>query len=129
EALPARGRPEELRVGFHRVALGDAAAAHDAERLLVDRVHPLLRDDALLSGALVVAGAGRPRSVFTAGRVPTGESPGTCPASTIGFIRSLQASTARPSMRIPQEPQIIMRQLLRYAGVPSWRRLVGWSAG
>jgi hypothetical protein len=38
---------------------------------------------------------------------------GTWPASAIGFIRSLQASTARPSIRIPQEPQIIMRQLLR----------------
>jgi hypothetical protein len=25
----------------------------------------------------------------------------------------LQASTAAPSMRMPQEPQIIMRQLLR----------------
>jgi hypothetical protein len=42
EALGERGRPEELRVGFHRVALGDAAAAHDAERLFVDRVHLLL---------------------------------------------------------------------------------------
>ena len=31
--------------------------------------------------------------------------------STIGFIRSLHARTARPSIRIPHEPQIIMRQL------------------
>jgi len=45
--------------------------------------------------------------------LPIGAIVGTWPASTIGFIRSLQASTARPSMRIPHEPQIIMRQLLR----------------
>ena len=56
EALGERGRPEELRVGLHRVALRDAAAAHDAERFLVDRVHLLLRDDPLLLRDLVVAG-------------------------------------------------------------------------
>src|SRR4029453_16649853 len=41
EAKPLRegSGPEELRVRLHRVALGDAAAAHDAERLLVDDVH------------------------------------------------------------------------------------------
>jgi hypothetical protein len=44
---------------------------------------------------------------------PIAEMTGTWPLSTMGFIRSLQASTARPSIRIPQEPQIIMRQLLR----------------
>src|SRR6266511_2802717 len=46
---------EEVGVGLHRVALRDAAAAHDAERLLVDDVHRLLRDDALALGDLVVA--------------------------------------------------------------------------
>ena len=51
EAHPLRERlrPEELRVRLHRVALGDAAAAVDAERLLVDHVHPLLRDPVLLA--------------------------------------------------------------------------------
>ena len=44
---------------------------------------------------------------------PIAEITGTWPLSTIGFIRSLQARTARPSMRIPQDPQIIIRQLLR----------------
>jgi hypothetical protein len=44
---------------------------------------------------------------------PIAEITGTWPRSTIGFMRSLQARIARPSMRIPQEPQIIMRQLLR----------------
>ena len=34
-------------------------------------------------------------------------------------MRVLQASTAPPSMRIPHEPQIIIRQLLRYASEPS----------
>src|SRR5947209_15926386 len=34
-------------------------------------------------------------------------------------MRVLHASTAAPSMRIPHEPQIIIRQLLRYASVPS----------
>ena len=58
------------------------------------------------------------------GMFPIGEMTGTWPLSTIGFIRSLQARTARPSMRIPQEPQIIIRQLLRYASVPSWRSLM-----
>src|SRR5712691_12111106 len=54
--LRQRGRPEELRVGLHRVALRDAAAAHDAKGLLVDHVHLLLRDDPFLLGDLVVAG-------------------------------------------------------------------------
>jgi hypothetical protein len=44
---------------------------------------------------------------------PIAEITGTWPRSTIGFIRSLQARTARPSMRMPQEPQIIIRQLFR----------------
>jgi hypothetical protein len=44
---------------------------------------------------------------------PIAEMTGTWPLSTIGFIRSRQARIARPSMRIPQEPQIIIRQLLR----------------
>src|SRR5439155_18766115 len=42
-------RPEELRARLHRVALRDTAAAVDAERLLVDGVHPLLRDQVLLA--------------------------------------------------------------------------------
>ena len=54
-SLGERGRAEELRIGLHRVALGDAAAAHDAERLFVDHVHLLLRDDALLLERLLVA--------------------------------------------------------------------------
>ena len=60
-ALGERGGPEEVGVGLHRVALGDAAAAHDAERLLVDRVHPLLRDDVLLLAGIGVAGLERRR--------------------------------------------------------------------
>ena len=54
--LGQRRRAEEVGVGLHRVALGDAAAAHDAERLLVDHVHPLLRDDVLLLAGIGVAG-------------------------------------------------------------------------
>ena len=50
---------------------------------------------------------------------PIAEMTGTWPRSTIGFMRSLQARTARPSMRMPQEPQIIIRQLFRYESVPS----------
>ena len=56
---------------------------------------------------------------LTIGRFPIAEITGTWPASTIGSIRSLQASTAAPSMRIPHEPQIIIRQLFRNASVPS----------
>ncbi len=54
--LRERRRAEEVGVGLHRVALGDAAAAHDAERLLVDDVHLLLRDDVLLLAGIRVAG-------------------------------------------------------------------------
>ena len=46
-ALRERLRAEELGIGLHRVALRDAAAAVDAERLFVDHVHPLLRDPVL----------------------------------------------------------------------------------
>ena len=56
---------------------------------------------------------------FTIGMFPIAEITGTRPCSTIGCIRVLQASTAAPSMRMPQEPQIIIRQLLRYASEPS----------
>ena len=56
---------------------------------------------------------------FSTGMFPIAEMTGTWPRSTMGFIRSLQARTARPSMRIPHEPQIIIRQLLRYESVPS----------
>src|SRR5207248_9339243 len=55
-ALRERSGPEELRIRLHRVALRDAAAAHDAERLLVDDVHLLLRHDPFLLGDLVVTG-------------------------------------------------------------------------
>ena len=47
------------------------------------------------------------------GRFPIAEITGTWPDSTIGRICVLQASTAAPSMRIPHEPQIIIRQLFR----------------
>ena len=50
---------------------------------------------------------------LTIGRLPIAETTGMWPASAIGCIRVLQASTAPPSMRMPQEPQIIIRQLLR----------------
>src|SRR5439155_22357435 len=53
-ALRERGGPEELRIRLHRVALRDAAAAHDAERLLLDHVHLLLGDDPLLLRDLVI---------------------------------------------------------------------------
>ncbi len=56
-ALRERLRPEKLRVRLHRVALRDAAAAVDAERLLVDDVHPLLRD-AVLAAVLRALVAG-----------------------------------------------------------------------
>jgi hypothetical protein len=52
------------------------------------------------------------RSLST-GMFPIGEITGTSPRSAKGFMRVLQARTAAPSMRIPQEPQIIMRQLFR----------------
>src|SRR6185369_12908199 len=41
----------------------------------------------------------------------------------MSYIRVLQARTAAPSIRIPHEPQIIIRQLLRYASEPSCRSL------
>ena len=50
---------------------------------------------------------------MTIGRFPIAEITGTWPDSAIAPIRVLQASTAAPSIRIPQEPQIIIRQLLR----------------
>ena len=53
--LGERGRSEEVGVGLHRVALGHAAAAVDAERLLVDHLHLLARDDVLALLRLVVA--------------------------------------------------------------------------
>ena len=125
--LANSGRPEEVRIGLHRVALGGTAAAHDAERLLVDHVHRLLGDDPLLLGNLVVARV-EPRLERRGSCSRTGPCPRPVlgdrevahrgdhrhmPRSTIGFMRSLQASTAAPSMRIPQEPQIIIRQLFR----------------
>ena len=47
------------------------------------------------------------------GRFPIAEMTGTYRSSAISYMRVLQASTAAPSMRIPQEPQIIIRQLWR----------------
>jgi len=38
---------------------------------------------------------------------------GTRPAFATSYIRTLQARTAAPSIRMPQEPQIIIRQLFR----------------
>src|SRR5690242_20275033 len=61
---------------------------------------------------------------LTIGMLPIAEMIGTRPSLTSSYMRVLQASTAAPSMRMPQEPQIIMRQLLRYASVPSWRSLI-----
>ena len=60
---------------------------------------------------------------FTIGRFPIAEITGTCPDSAISLIRVLHASTETPSIRIPHEPQIIIRQLLRKASDPSWRSL------
>src|SRR4029078_769342 len=54
---------------------------------------------------------------------PIAEITGTCPALEISYMRVRHARTAAPSMRMPQEPQIIIRQLLRYASEPSWRSL------
>ncbi len=59
EAHPLRERlrAEKIGIRLHRIALGDAAAAVDAERLLVDGVHAVLRDLVLLAvGRHVVAG-------------------------------------------------------------------------
>ena len=53
------------------------------------------------------------------GRFPIAETTGTWPACAMSYIRVLQASTAAPSIRIPHEPQIIIRQLLRKASEPS----------
>ena len=53
------------------------------------------------------------------GRLPIAEITGTSPACAISYMRTLHASTAAPFMRMPHEPQIIIRQLLRYASVPS----------
>ena len=60
---------------------------------------------------------------FTIGMFPIAEITGTCPDSAMSYIRVLHARTAAPSIRIPHDPQIIIRQLLRYASVPSWRSL------
>jgi hypothetical protein len=87
--LRERCRSEEIRIGLHGVALRDAAAAHDAERLLVDDVHPLLRDDVLrLAGIRNRAGHGVTERIFprrsmsttrsfTIGRFPIAEITGT----------------------------------------------------
>ena len=50
---------------------------------------------------------------LTIGRLPIAEITGTRPSCAMSYIGTLQASTAPPSMRMPQEPQIIIRQLLR----------------
>src|SRR5215211_1868304 len=61
---------------------------------------------------------------LTIGRLPIGDTTGTRPASAMSAIRVLHASTAAPSIRIPHEPQIIIRQLFRYASVPSTLSLI-----
>src|SRR5579862_3264918 len=58
------------------------------------------------------------RSLIT-GRLPIGAITGTCPAAAMSYMRVLHASTAAPSIRIPHDPQIIIRQLLRYESEPS----------
>ena len=50
---------------------------------------------------------------LTIGMFPIAEMTGTWPDSAMSTIRVLHARTAAPSMRIPHEPQIIIRQLLR----------------
>ena len=50
---------------------------------------------------------------LTIGRLPIAEMTGTRPSWTTSYMRTLHARTAPPSMRIPQEPQIIIRQLFR----------------
>src|SRR5262249_24679274 len=61
---------------------------------------------------------------LTTGRFPIGEMTGSCPDLAMSYMRVLHASTAPPSMRMPQEPQIIIRQLLRKESVPSIRSLI-----
>src|SRR5437764_742005 len=56
---------------------------------------------------------------LTMGRFPIAEIVGISPACAMSYIRTLHASTAAPFMRMPHEPQIIMRQLFRYARDPS----------
>ena len=56
---------------------------------------------------------------LTTGRFPIAEITGISPACAMSYIRVLHASTAAPFIRIPHEPQIIMRQLLRYESEPS----------
>ena len=56
---------------------------------------------------------------LTIGMFPIAEITGTWPDWAMSYIRVLHARTAAPSIRIPQEPQIIIRQLFRYASVPS----------
>src|SRR4051794_30683799 len=56
---------------------------------------------------------------FTIGRFPIAEIVGISPACAMSYIRTLHASTAAPFIRMPHEPQIIMRQLFRYARDPS----------
>ena len=50
---------------------------------------------------------------LTIGRFPIAETTGTWPLRAMSYMRVLHASTAAPSMRMPHEPQIIIRQLLR----------------
>ncbi len=52
------------------------------------------------------------RSLST-GMFPIAEMTGSWPDFAMSYIRVLHASTAAPSIRIPHEPQIIIRQLLR----------------
>src|SRR5947209_10171311 len=61
-ALRERLRAEELGIGLHRVALGHAAAAVDAECFLLDRVHARLADAVLLPVLGDVVAGPQPRA-------------------------------------------------------------------
>ena len=50
---------------------------------------------------------------LTIGRFPIAEITGTWPDSAISTHARLAGEDGAPSMRIPHEPQIIIRQLLR----------------
>ena len=54
-SLGERRRAEEVGIRLHRIALGHAATAVDAERLLVNDLHLLARNDVLALLRLVVA--------------------------------------------------------------------------
>ena len=116
----------EIPGRIHRVALRDTAAAVDAERLLVHGVHALLRDAVLLAvlGHVVARLEVRLHrlellperlhvddEVLDDRQVAHRRDIGNSPACAMSYMLTLHASTAAPFMRMPQEPQIIIRQL------------------